>query len=88
MKNIFALLGLIKYALANVYMSRDERRRVHRQPRKVYLASALRAAGSSLGSLALALASDARAICILCSIGMRNFLRDARVAVARGRSQD
>jgi hypothetical protein len=88
MKSILALLGLIKYALANVYMSRDERRRVHGRTRKASFASALQAVGSSMLSVALSLASDVRAIGILCAIGIRNLLHDARVAVARERSQD
>lgn len=88
MKNIFALLGLIKYAIANVYMSRDERRRVRGHARKVSFAAVLRAAGSFIASVAVSVASDVRAIGILCAIGIRNLLHGAKVALARERSRD
>jgi hypothetical protein len=87
MKNIFALFGLVKYALAGVYMSRGERRRVRLSARKGSFAIGLSAAASALRSTAVALASDIRALGILCAIGMRNLLHDVRAAVARERSQ-
>jgi hypothetical protein len=88
MKSIFALLGLTKYALANIYMSRNERRRVHWSGRKISPATILPAIGSALASAAVALASDLRAIGVLCAIGMRNLLHDARAALAGKRPQD
>ncbi len=88
MRNILALLGLIKYAIANVCMSRDERRRVHGHARKVSFATVLQAAGSFVASVAVSVASDIRAIGILCEIGVRNLLRDAKVALARERPRD
>jgi hypothetical protein len=88
MRNLYALLGLTKYALANVYMSRDERRRVRGSTRKGSFASALSAAASFMVSLAVSLASDVRAIGVLCALGIRNLLHDAKVALARERSRD
>jgi hypothetical protein len=88
MKNVFALLGLVKHGLANVYMSRDERCRVRGCARKVSFATVLPAAASFITWVAVAIASDVRAIVILCAIGIRNLLHDAKMAVARERSQD
>lgn len=82
MRNIFALLGLTKYALANVYMSRDERRRVNVRARKVSFATALSAAVSAVRLTSVSVASDVRAI------GIRNLLHDAKMVVARERSRD
>jgi len=86
MRTLFALLGLTKHALANVYMSRNERRRV--RGRALSFTRAALSAASSLASTAAALASDARAIGILCALGMRNFLHDAKKAFAREGAQD
>ena len=88
MKYVFALLGLTKYALANLYMSRDERRRVHAHKRKAAFTASLRAAIAYTASFAASLASDVRAIGILCAIAMRNLWHDARATVAREQAQD
>jgi adenosylmethionine-8-amino-7-oxononanoate aminotransferase len=88
MKNIFALLGLTKYALANLYMSRDERRRVHAHPRKASLATGLRSALALTASFAMSLVSDVRAIGILCAIALRNLWHDAKAAFRGKQAQD
>jgi len=88
MRNLFALFGLTKHALAQVYMSRDERRRVHGRALNVPFATVLRRAGSIAVSIAVSLASDVRAIGILCAIGMRNLLHDARAACTKEHTQD
>jgi len=88
MRYVFALLGLTKQALAQVYMSRDERRRVHGRALAVPFATVIQAAGSSLVSIAVSLASDVRAIGILCAIGMRNLVHDAKAARAKDHAQD
>jgi hypothetical protein len=88
MKNIFALFGLARYALASVYMSRGERRRVRLSARKGSFAIGFSAAVAALRLASVSLAADVRTVGILCSIGVRNLLHDARAAVARARSQD
>lgn len=89
MRYAFALLGLTKHALAQVYMSRDERRRVHGgRALSAPFATVLQAAGSSVVSIAVSLASDVRAIGILCTIGMRNLMHDAKAACTKDRTQD
>jgi len=79
---------LIKHALAHVYMSRDERRRVRGRARKLSFASVLTAAASLAASIAVSIAADARAIGILCAIGIRNLLHDAKAAVATERPRN
>jgi hypothetical protein len=88
MRYLFALIGLIKQALAQVYMTRDERRRVHGRALIVPFASLLQSVGSLVVSIAVSLASDVRAIGILCAIGMRNLVHDARAACTRENTQD
>jgi hypothetical protein len=88
MKNIFALFGLVKYALASVYMSRGERRRVRLSARKGSFATSFSAAVSALRLTSVSAASDVRAVGILCAIGIRNLLHDARAAIARERPHD
>jgi len=85
MRYLFALLGLTRYALANIVMSRDERRRVRGQARMASLARILAAASSLIASVTVSLASDLRAIGILCAIGLRNLWHDAKTALARER---
>jgi hypothetical protein len=87
-KNILALLGLTKYALANIYMTRGERRRVRGSARNSSCASVLAATASATTSVAVSVASDVRTIGILCAIGIRNLLHDARTAAAKERSRD
>ena len=88
MRYVFALLGLTKHALAQVCMSRDERRRVHGRALAAPFATVLQAAGSSVVSIAVSLASDVRAIGILCTIGMRNLMHDAKAACTKDHTQD
>jgi hypothetical protein len=88
MRNLFALLGLTKHALARVYMSRDERRRVRGRALNIPFATALRGAGSFAVSIAVSVASDVRAIGILCSIGLRNLVHDAKAACTKADTQD
>jgi hypothetical protein len=85
MRYLFALLGLTRYALANIFMSRDERRRVRGPAPKVSVANILTAAAALIASVAVSLASDMRAIGILCAIGLRNLWHDAKTALARQR---
>jgi hypothetical protein len=85
MRTVFALLGLTRYALANIFMSRDERRRVRGQSELASLSALVTAARSLIAPVALSFASDVRAIGILCAIGFRNLLHDAKAAVAKVR---
>jgi len=85
MRYLFALIGLTRYALANIFMSRDERRRVRGPAHGLSLTTILTAAASLIASVALSLASDLRAIGILCAIGLRNLRHDAKAAFARER---
>lgn len=81
-KIIIANIGLTKYALANVYLSRDERRRVYVRARNVSFATRLPDARSFMGSVAVSVASDVHVISILCAIRIRNLLHDVNVMAA------
>ena len=88
MRVLFALLGLTKQALAQIYMSRDQRRRVGGRAPIVPFATAMQSAGSLATSVAVSLAADVRSIGILCAIAMRNLVHDAKAACTREHTQD
>ena len=79
---------MVKHALATVYMSGNEWRRVRGHARNTAFEDIPATAFSRVISSAVSLGSDVRAIGILCAIGIRNFLHDAGAAVAKTRAPD
>jgi hypothetical protein len=82
MRNLFALPGLARYALANLCMNRDQRRRVSLHARNPAFATLL----SASTSLVISIAADVRALGILSGCALRDLANLARSKLRRAKS--